>query len=364
MKKYPRTWVEVSSRALRHNLRQAKHLVPGIPILPVVKANAYGHDAALVCRVLSSEGIWGFGVAHGDEALALRQAGIQSRLLVLSSWQPDEVAPLVRSKTDLVAWDWQSLEHLQSVPASRPFIHLKLDTGTTRIGFLPPDIKKLISKIKPEQIAGVFSHLANAEEANPARTRNQIKHFATLSQGMETPWGMKHIACTAAIVRYPEAYFGLVRFGIGLYGLWSSPELKTWAVQHKPNFLLQPALHWYTRLIQVKDVPAGTSIGYGSTIKVRKKTRIGILPVGYYDGLDRRLSNRGYVCIRGKRAPIIGRVCMNLTMVDLGRSAVRPGAPVEILGSHVTAEIQAQQLGTIPYEVVSRINPVIQRILV
>lgn len=365
----PRTWIEISSSALRYNYRQFRRLVGSqVGILPVLKANAYGHGAVLVARALRGLDTWGFGVAHGDEALHLIDEGIVKRLLVLTSWRSTELPALLKSRVQLVVWDSASLRQVR-LAARRvrqvPKIHIKLDTGTTRIGFLATDLPKLRTQLKDDvNVQGIFSHLAHAEENSTNRTQQQIKRFATLSQDLHVGRGIRHLACTAAIIRYPEAHFWLVRLGIGLYGYWPSEQIQRWAVAHRVGLRLRPVLHWRTRLTQTKEVPAGTGIGYGSTVVVKRKTRIGIIPVGYFDGIDRKLSNRGWVSIHGQRAPILGRVCMNLTIVDLTRISASAGDPVTIIGPGAQADKLAEAIDTIPYEILSRINPIIERRLV
>lgn len=364
----PRTWIEVSRHALRHNLRQFQRLVgPGVDMLPILKANAYGHGAGLVAQALAHEKVWGFGVAHGDEALDLRQAGIRRRLLVLTSWSAADLPRLIRAGAQVVAWDFPSLAQTQRRFTRRhpPFVHLKLDTGTSRIGFLASDIPRLRAQLRTSKnVAGIFSHLANSEAASSARTKDQLRRFTTLNEQLKNTGGLRHIASTAAAIRYPEAHFGLVRLGIGLYGIMPSAAIRSWAAKHKAGLQLRPALRWQTRLIQVKTVPAGSHIGYGSTAPVRSKTRLGILPVGYSDGLDRGLSNRGWVRLRGQRAPILGRICMNLAIVNLNRISAGAGDTVDLIGPQITAEAMAQSAGTIAYEVLSRLPAEIPRRLV
>lgn len=332
--------------------------------MPIIKANAYGHGLVEMAKILRTEKTTALGVAYGEEALRFRGLGYRGRIVVLSFWRREELTELVKNKVELVAWDFASLAALTTVAQRsihKPKVHIKLDTGTSRIGFLASDIPKLRTSLVKKnnlKVVGLFSHFANAEERETIRTKKQLERFATLEHelGLDSRVG-RHIACTAAILRYPEARFGLVRLGIGLYGIWPSGEIKVWTGANLSGFSLQPALSWYTSLAQVKVVQAGTAIGYGSTVVARRRLTIGILPIGYADGLDRRLSNRGYVMIRGHRAKIIGRICMNLCMVDLTKiPRAKTGDPVTVIGHGASLEDMAINSGALNYELVTRLN--------
>lgn len=370
---HDRTWIEISSTAVRHNFRVFQRLVGSrVGIMPILKANAYGHGWRELATILRVTKPTALGVAYGEEALQLRAAKYRGRIVVLSNWHSRQLPELVKNHIELVVWDWPSYRALWSYARQskrRSKVHLKLDTGTTRIGFTASDIPKLQKALKIQDsfiVVGLFSHLANAEEQSTTRTKAQLKRFATLDKQLDLDSRVgRHIACTAAILRYPEARFGLIRLGIGLYGLWPSNEIKAWSRAHYPKLRLEPALAWYTQLAQVKRVPPGTGIGYGSTFKAKKAMRVGILPVGYADGYDRRLSNTGHVMIRGRRAPVIGRVCMNLMMVDLTKiTSAIAGDRVTLIGPGVTADELAGQSGTINYELVTRINWSLPRYIV
>lgn len=345
-----------------------RHVGASTGIMPVVKANAYGHGMEQIVAALPHKELWGCGVAYGSEALQLRASGYRGRLVVLSYWHPSEIQELIRLDVEIVVWDEASYSAVREPAQARPRIHIKLDTGTTRIGFLPTQAT-LVNRILNDRrvrVGGTFSHLANAEEIQRRRTREQVKHFTTLTSSYQISstarGGERHIACTAAAIRYPEARFELIRLGIGLYGIWPSTAIRRWSEQHNANLELRPVLAWKARLAQVKTVPKGTGIGYGATYIARRPMRVGVVPVGYADGLDRRLSNRGSVSIDGRRVPIIGRICMNLCMVNLDSvPAARSGDTVELIGLTYTADDMAADCGTIPYEVTTRINWSIER---
>lgn len=375
MVKNQRTWIEISGAALRHNLAFFRRLVGRTTgVMPIVKANAYGHGLPEVLRALRGQPHWGIGVAYGDEALQARTLNYRGRVLVLSNWQASDLPSLIQRNVELVVWDEASLKSVLRASLKskvRPKIHLKLDTGTTRIGFLESQLETVRQAFtnKSIRVAGLFSHLANAEEETSIYTNRQLQRFTTLrdylgvllkNRGVAT-----HIACTAAITRYSEAKFELVRLGIGLYGLSPSDANRSWCRANLPAFRPRPVLSWHTRLAQVKNVPAGTTIGYGSTYRARRKMKIGILPIGYADGFDRRLSNSGYVVVGRHRAPVVGRVCMNLTMVDLSHIPnVNFNQSVDIIGPGVTADDMAETIDTINYEITTRINWSIPRFLI
>ncbi len=368
----PRTWIELSGAALRHNLSAVQQVVgKNVQIMPVVKANAYGHGLGETLELLRGRHHWGIGVAYGEEASQARKLHYRGRVVALSNWQAADLSELIKKNIELAVWDSVSLQAvLQAarVSKNKPKVHLKLDTGTTRIGFLPSQEKniRLALTNNKVKVVGIFSHFANAEEKSITRTIDQLKRFTTLTTTLGVDGsgrgGERHIACTAAILRYPEARFGLVRLGIGLYGLWPSAEIEAWSRTNSGTLRLRPVLSWYTRLAQVKTVPTGTGIGYGSTVVARRSMKVGVLPVGYADGYDRRLSNAGFVMLHGRRANIVGRVCMNLCMVDLTKiPQAKNGDLVTLIGSGVSADDLATIMKTINYDLVAKINWVLPR---
>ncbi|MBI5466782.1 MAG: alanine racemase [Candidatus Kerfeldbacteria bacterium] len=370
--RFQRTWIELSRSALRHNMAQLQQLVGSqVQLMPIVKANAYGHGVRQTVDALGDLRRWGFGVATGAEGLQLRTLQPHGRILVLSSWQPAQLRQLVKAQLELAVWDEVSLAAIQSLPQSlrrQARVHLKLDTGTTRIGFQRSDLPVLYRRLARQviHVVGIFSHFANAEEAGQTRTKQQLHNFTTLLDALHIPLQEidTHMACTAAAMAYPGARFGLIRPGMGLYGLWPSPQIQARLRATHPTFQLQPVLSWKSRLLQIKTVPAGTAVGYGSTWHAPRRMSVGVVPVGYADGYDRHWSNAAWVTIAGKRAPVIGRVCMNMFMVDLRHiRRPRPGQEVTLLGPGITADTLAALQGTINYEVTTRLSPDIQRIL-
>lgn len=360
-----RTWIEVSRSALLWNFGQfQRYFNHKALIAPVVKANAYGHDMAWAAKTLAGMPFWGFCVAHDTEAEQLLKLNIRKPILVMSAWEQGSLPLLIRRKVRFVVWDEQSAGVLSSVARSvgiSAIVHAKLDAGTSRIGTRPELFRGFLASVRSDrwlQLEGLFSHYANSENGNLAFSRRQQAMFEEFSGS--TPVQLRHIACTAASLRLPLLSTNIVRLGIGLYGLWPSAETQSAA---RRLITLRPVLSWKTRLLQVKRVPAGTTIGYGRTYRVTRATQIGILPVGYADGYDRRGSNASHVAVSDRRFPVIGRVSMNLITIDLGaKSRIRSGSVVDLIGERVTADDCADAWNTINYEVVSRIDPRLPRL--
>lgn len=332
-------------------------------ICPVVKANAYGHDLAWVGKTLAKSQIWGFCVAYDTEAQALRQLVKDRPILVMSAWQSENLPQLIRHGVRLVVWDLDAARIVAQ--AARPtnrkaFVHVKIDTGTSRLGTAPNKLiplRSFLSRSAEIEVEGVFSHLAESEADDLSFTKRQLQHFLEAAANFDVP--LRHIACTAASLRLPLKGTNLVRLGIGLYGLWPSAATK----KTISGLTLKPVLAWKTRVLQVKTVPASTAIGYERTFITKRRTKIVTLPIGYADGYDRQGSNKSKVVIDGVLCPVVGRVGMNLIMADAtGVRNVHSGSLTTLIGEGITADQLAQSWGTIHYEVVSRINSHIPRL--
>ena len=366
------SWIEISSSALRHNVRDIRKQLGSTKLFLVVKSNAYGHGVKEVVRILRGEpGIAGYMTASLDEALALCRY-TPKKIIVLSMWQQDvkAVKEAVRHRVTLPVYEWSQAQFLNMIGTSlgrRVLANIKIDVGTARLGFRAdaaiPMIKK-IAALPFIKIEGVFSHFAHSEAANTAFTNEQTNRFSTALQtlksaGIDTR--LNHIACSAAGLRASAYRFDAARIGIALYGLWPSIEIKK-KLQRRVQ--LQPVLSWKTKVIHMKRVMKGESIGYGLTYRMKHNATIAVLPIGYGDGYDRKLSSTGSVLIRGQRAPVRGRVCMNVSMVQTP-SSVRVGDEVVLIGrqkkARITAEEVAALVGTINYEIVTRINPLLPR---
>ncbi len=377
------TWVEISRSAYYQNIQAFRRLIrPTVELAAVVKANAYGHGWHLIAHLAKESGVDSFAVHSLEEAMALREAGFQENILIMSQPLRAYLEEVVRGRFRQVVYDVDftralsdaGMRHQQTVP-----IHLKIETGTNRQGIAIEELPEFLQTLRSLPglvVEGVYTHFANIEDTtDPSFAMAQLQRFQQavdlIHQHGFQPTKL-HTACSAAILLFPQTHFNMVRLGISQYGLWPSREtFISFNHQHRDNgrHLLRPVLSWKTRVVQIKTVPAGQCIGYGCTFQVSRSSRIAVLPVGYADGYDRRLSNQSYVLIKGRRAPVRGRVCMNLTMVDVTDI---PGVQVEdevvLLGTQGNESISAEQLasfiGTIPYEVVTRINWSLPRILV
>lgn len=358
-----RTWVEIDRRALLGNYERFHTLARGVPVMAVVKSNAYGHDLRLVARVLATlpsfrKSGW-FGVDSIVEALALRRAGIRQPILVLGYTLPARFAEAAKRRITLTISNFEAL-HAVIHARKRPDFHLKLDTGMHRLGFQEHEVRRLIAVLQRSRLApaGVYSHLAAAQ--NHAASRRQIATFerclGALRSASIAP-GIVHMNKTEGIIYHPQSNYGMVRLGIGLYGYLPAGR--------DPK--IRPVMTWKTIIGEVKRVAKGERIGYDFTKRLRRDTAVAVLPVGYWHGFDRGLSNIGAVLIRGRRAPVLGRVCMDMTAVDVtGIPTVRSGDEAVIIGRRGRKRIGADEIGAITgttaYEVLTRVNPLIRRI--
>jgi alanine racemase len=349
--------------AIVRNVDALAALVAPARVVPVVKSNAYGHGLLDVARALEGR-VPRFAVYELDEALALRAAGIVTPIHVLGPLPASALDDAHAAGVELTLWDGG--KYLDDVAAAAhhggaPFrIHAKIDTGVARLGMRVADAPARLRRYADHpslELAGAFSHLAAAEELDSTFTREQLDAFATATRNI-APDVERHIAATAAAMLWPETRLDSVRAGIGIYGLWPSPE--TERIMRERGFTLQPALEWRTELALVHDVPAHTPVGYGCAYHTKRPSRIGVLPIGYAEGLARNAGEQGHVLIAGQRCRIVGRVCMNMTFVDCtdAREAV-PGSIVTLIGSDGAAAIGADELaaatGTIAYETVTRL---------
>jgi alanine racemase len=374
-------WVEINSSALIHNLQQFRNLVgDNVQLLVVVKANAYGHGILEISRMVLKEKVDWLGVNSVEEGLLLRQEGIDCPLIALGYVPSDELEKAVANNLRLTVYNFNAIPLLAEIAhrlKKKVFLHLKVETGTYRQGI---EEKEILPFIKETQkfpglvIEGLTSHFANIEDTTDhSYPRSQLRNFQSIIKKLrknkvEIP--IKHMSCSASTILFPETYFNMVRVGIGAYGLWPSKEtyLSCLLKKRRPLFL-KPVLSWKTRIAQIKKVPKGAFIGYGCTYRTTRETTLAVLPVGYYDGYDRSLSNSSYVLINASRAPLRGRVCMNFIMVDITDI---PGVSIEdevvLLGRDgeevLSADYLANLAGSINYEIVSRINPLIPRLIV
>lgn len=378
MKNAPaKTWVEVSRSALASNAKALAASASDAQLMAVVKSNAYGHGITHVVKALKGVTRW-FGVDSVDEADTVRTADARARVLVLGYVRDADKARAVKAGYRVVVYDLASARRLSRIATSRTpaYVHVKVETGTSRQGVDAKDLPaflRALSRLKNLKVEGVSTHYANIEDTtDPSYAMQQLQRFkdalgTCLAAGIEPE--IRHTACSAAIVLYPDTHFDMVRAGVSLYGMWSSPETRSAAKKRKRDVALRPALTWKTIVAQVKRVPKGTPVSYGLTERVTRDSVVAVLPVGYWDGYARDLSSKAEVLVRGKRAKVLGRICMNMCVVDVtGIPGVKREDEVVLLGAQkkeaVTAEELGAHAGTINYEIVTRINPTIPRIAV
>lgn len=340
-------------------------------LLIAVKANAYGHGAVAVARLAEAAGVDWLGVATVPEGLQLREAGIRLPILKLSPAFPEEMAAAVGAGITLAVCDRANAEALQAVCAALgrdTDVHLVIDTGMARIGAQPgdaPELAVFLAERCPRlRIQGVFTHLPVSDAADPAYTRAQVQRFRAAVAEVEGRLGRKlelvHCSNSGAVLGHPDAWLDMVRPGIMIYGFY--PDAGT-----PRSIPLRPGLSFHTRVSFLKRIKAGTQVGYGLTWTAARDTWLATLPVGYADGFNRLFSNRGRVLIGGRSYPVVGRVCMDQCMVDLGdETTVRVGDPVVLIGrsgdQEITVDELAQALGTITYEVTCQINARVERV--
>ena len=356
--------------ALRWNLRQIRAKVGAkVKILSMVKANGYGHGAAAIARTLAAAGGDAFGVATLEEGVELRQVGIDQAILVLAGAYEDQLDQFFAHALTPVAHELSGLKRLEAAVLRRGATldaHLKVDTGMGRLGLVAAELADWlpeIEKLSALRIAGVFSHFSRAESVEGDYTKQQLELFnrvvARLRAAGVAP-GLVHFANSAATITLPAAYFDMVRPGIMLYGVYPSPSMAD-------RITLKPVLSWKTKILQLKKVPPGTSISYGQTFITQRESLIATLPIGYADGYPRLLSNRGAALAGGQRAPVVGRVCMDLTLIDVTDiKNVKQGDEVVLLGRQGAAEISADEIAawanTISYEILTSIGARVPRI--
>jgi len=376
------TWLEISESAYASNLTFFKQRLPQhTEFSVVVKSNAYGHGMAEIAQLAAKHGADSFCVHALDEALQLRRWGYQQNILIMGPVMMNRLDEVIQNDFRLILYNQEVLTALKMVAkeVNKPVrVHLKLETGTYRQGIAEEDLSPFLNELHNNPlivVEGVYTHFANIEDTtNHDYAYQQLQLFESMTQTIKKQGFKKircHTACSAAVLLFPETYFDMVRLGISQYGLWPSREtFVSYKIKHSKNGedVLQPVLSWKTRIGQVKEIAANQNIGYGGTFQTTRLSRIAVLPVGYADGYDRGISNQGHVLIKGKRAPVRGRICMNLFMVDITDIPdVSLEDEVTLLGKDGTAQIHTDYLaslcGTINYEFTTRINWQIPRLI-
>lgn len=365
-------WAEINLKAVARNMQEIRRIVsPRAEVMAVVKADAYGHGAVEVARVVLANGAVRLAVARVEEGKELRTAGIDIPILLLGYTSYSQFAEVIDLSLAQAVYAPEMAAVLNAAAGrlgKRAAVHVKIDTGMGRLGLQCGEVaaKEVlqIARLPHLDVEGIFTHFATADSRDKSYALEQFNLFVSFleglrKEGLEIP--LQHCANSAALIDLPQTHLNMVRPGIIIYGLYPSDE-----VQHS-LISLQPAMTFKTRVAQVKKVPAGYRISYGATYRVPRPTVIATLPVGYADGYNRLLSSKGEVLIHGQRAQVVGRVCMDQCMVDAGHiDGLRPEDEVVLFGRQegnvLPVEEVAEAIGTINYEVVCMVNSRVPRV--
>ncbi|MHB8147909.1 MAG: alanine racemase [Vulcanimicrobiaceae bacterium] len=372
--------LEISLPALCHNAGTLAALAGGHSHAAfVVKANAYGHGAVETALAIESFGAK-LCVYSFEEAIALRDGGITAPVVVLGPIPPYALEAAVAENIELALWDTKHFAHQLAAAArkraERARVHVKVNTGLNRLGVEPNDLADTLEdyvRIADIEIAGIFSHLAAAEEIDSPYTMHQLEQFERAcgqAQSVLAPRHLAptlHIAASAAAMLWPQTRLDMARFGIALYGLWPSPQTREAMLGQ--GLALEPALAFRSSLVVTRTIATGSAVGYGNTFHAPREMRIGIVPLGYADGIPRALSNRGAFLVDGMRCPIVGRIAMNMTFLDISHAPqAHAETPVTLIGrdgpAEVTADDWAEWAQTINYEIVARLPSELTRIYI
>jgi len=378
------TWAEVDLNAYAHNITELRRIADsGARLMAVVKANGYGHGAVEVGREALGKGAEYLGVARIDEAIQLREAGLGGPVLIFGYTPPDLAESLFKYDLTQTVYSIEAaniLSDLAGRQGKKLNVHIKVDSGMGRLGLLlkepaadsqsdRPNLNPVqevltISRLPGLAVEGIFTHFATADSADKSYARRQLGKFLDFAdllrrEGLEPP--LMHAANSGALIDIPDSHLDMVRPGIATYGLYPSDEV------NKNNAALKPVMTLKSRIVHIKQVPAGFNVSYGITYQTQNPTTIATVPIGYADGFNRLLSNQGHMLVHGQKAPIVGRVCMDLTMLDVGGV---PGVEIEdeviVFGRQgneaITADEVAADLNTINYEIVSTITGRVARV--
>ncbi len=368
-------WLEIDHAAIRHNLHFFRSLIPQqTRLFSVIKSNAYGHGLLAVAKTIDQHPNTAGAIVNSiDEGILLRTNHFQKRIIVAGAYRNKSLLQAAQENNlELEIVNEQNIQELEWLSADLPplKIFIKVNTGLNRLGFSKKHFVDAFNKIqhwKSIKMLGFFSHFANSEDPQSLQTLQQIATFKELANNF--PNYEKHIAASAGTVLIPEAHFDLVRIGIGTYGLWPAEEVAIlWRQSHSKTISdpLQPALSFRTRIVHINSVGAGELVGYGGTYMTTRDSRLAVLPCGYYEGLPRSLSNKANVLVCGKKAPIVGRIAMNMTIIDITDiPEANQESIVTIIGSdgdqYISAAEQALHADTIDYELLTRLPEFIHR---
>ena len=374
MNSYQRVWAEVDLDAIRENMMHMKeNIAPETKILAVIKTDGYGHGGVPIAQMLEEmDFIFGYAAATYEEAHVLREAGMEKPILILGYTFPYCYEELIREEIRPAVYRRDTVEELAAAAAKvgkKAKVHIKVDTGMGRIGITPDDegieFVRFVMEHPELEVEGIFTHFAKSDEADKTSANHQLELFRNFIHRIQSELGLdipvKHCSNSAAILEMPQANMDMVRAGITTYGLYPSEEVR------KDIVPLRAAMSLYSHIIYCKTIHAGQSVSYGGLFTAKKDTRVATIPVGYGDGYPRSLSGKGYVLIHGKKAPILGRVCMDQFMVDVSEiPEAMEGDRVTLLGSDGQERITAEELGELSgrfnYEFVCTLGKRIPRV--
>ncbi len=360
-------WIEVNLDAFRKNVRNLKRCAASdAEFMGVIKADGYGHGAVRLAQVLREENVKRFGIVILEEGIELRESGFTESVLILGHTLPEDYEKVMEYNLIPLLYTFSQAEELNRVAGSmnkKAAVHIKIDTGMGRLGFLPNDksieeIKRIYS-LPSISLEGISTHLATADQLHNNFVHKQFETFQGVLQRLEKEGiniPIRHVANSAATINYPEMHLDMVRPGTSLYGLYPGPDMA-----QNPTVDLYPVMSVKAKIVHVKPVPAGTAVSYGSRFVTSRPSLLGIVPLGYVDGVFRKLENNGEVLIRGKKCPMVGAICMDQFVVDItDLDEVEIGDEVVLVGEQgkqrITADEVAAKVGTISIEIVTRMG--------
>lgn len=359
----PNLTIKISKEAIAHNLQTFKKEIPEACLMaPAIKANAYGHGLIEVARLMEKSGANWLCVTSTDEALKLRLADIALPLLIIGPVLPENASDAIKSNSRIFLYSIEAakaLDQVAKIKNQKVYVHLKLDTGMGRQGIPCDQVLEFLQDLSGLNnliIEGVATHFATADEdKDNGHFLMQLEKFKKTAEQVEEILGrklIKHCANSATAMLYPQCHMDMCRIGIAAYGCYPSDTVKQlWEKSHSP---LKPVMSVFTKVTQIKELPADSCVSYGCTYRTENNAKLATIPVGYFEGLPRSLSNQGCVWIKNKKAPIVGRVCMDITVIDIsGIDDVKIGDEVEIIGNNISAEDLAQATQTINYEILT-----------
>jgi alanine racemase len=362
------TCAEINLNHLSYNIHAIQERVSPSQVIPVVKADAYGHGAVRVARHLAREGFSTFAVAQLQEALELRESGVTQTILILGRLFPDEIITAIKAGFRITLFGSEDIRWIEkAAPDSPAYVHVNVETGMGRIGVLldqePQFFEKLI-RSRHCVWEGIYSHFSTSDEKDKAYAQLQLRRFHEILlriQNLEKKPSLIHMANSGAILDMPESYFDAVRAGILMYGHYPSSETSQ-SIKSKQVMTLK------TYVAHVRNMPAGHPISYGRRWTAKRETKIAVMPIGYADGVSRKLTNMGEVLIRGKRYPMVGTVTMDYIMADVGNDVIQNGDEVIVWGKSSQGTIQAaevaEKIGTIPYELTCGVSNRVKRVYI